>query len=111
MKTYHLQSVPPSVNGMYRGGRRYLTRQGKEIKQSIAWELTAQRDGALQSGDVAMNVIFYFPDKRKRDIDNCLKALLDCCTGVLYHDDSQIIELHVYKCIDAKNPRTVVQVL
>lgn len=110
MQTYLLQTVPPSVNSMYRGGRRYLTRTGKDTKEAIAWELAAQQPDVIE-GDVALNVLFYFPDRKKRDIDNCLKALLDCCTGVLYRDDSQIIELHVYKHIDARNPRTVVQVL
>jgi crossover junction endodeoxyribonuclease RusA len=96
---------------MYRGGRRFLTSKGREIKDEIGTELLVQRNSGPLAGPVALNVLFYFPNKRRRDIDNCLKALLDCMTGILYLDDSQIDELHVYKQIDTKNPRTVVQVL
>lgn len=111
MKTFEIKTTPPSINGMYRGGRRFLTKKGKATKDGISMEILSQRNFEPMKGDIAMNVLFYFPDKRKRDIDNCLKALLDCCTGLLYLDDSQIVELHVYKQIDSKNPRTVIQIL
>jgi Holliday junction resolvase RusA-like endonuclease len=96
---------------MYRGGRRFLTKDGKYAKQAIGAEITvAKRQIKRIRGAVALNVLFYFPDKRKRDIDNCLKALLDCCTGILYDDDSQITTLHVYKFIDRINPRTIIKI-
>jgi len=38
-------------------------------------------------------VTAYPPDKRKRDLDNILKALLDAMQGSLYEDDSQIDQL------------------
>ena len=62
-------------------------------------------------GDVAVNVIFYFPNKIKRDIDSHLKALLDSMSGIVYKDDSQITELHVYKYIDKDNPRTEISIV
>jgi len=62
-------------------------------------------------GDVCMNVIFYFPDNRKRDMDTHLKALQDSMTGIVYEDDSQINEMHVFKCIDKENPRVEVSIL
>lgn len=110
METYIISTVPPSVNSMYRGGRRYLTQRGRDLKNEIEWEIASQRKNGPMSGPVKKIVHFHFPDKRKRDIDNCAKAVLDCCTGVLYHDDSQVSELHLYKSVDAANPRTVVQV-
>eukprot|EP01038_Epipyxis_sp_PR26KG_P017938 gene17938-25100_t len=39
----------------------------------------------------------YQNDKRKRDIDNVLKILLDAMHGIIYIDDSQIIELNIKK--------------
>lgn len=113
LTTYTITTPVISVNQMYRcvSSRNIISKKGRETKEAIQWELQAQRKGAPRSSKVEMNVLFYFGDKRKRDIDNCLKALLDCCTGILYEDDSQIEALHVYKQIDKKNPRTILQIL
>lgn len=73
--------------------------------------LTQASNIGLIEEDVALNVMFYFKDERKRDIDSHLKCLLDSMTGIIYRDDSQITELHVFKEVDKKNPRTVVQIL
>jgi Holliday junction resolvase RusA-like endonuclease len=46
----------------------------------------------------------YFPDERRRDLDNSAKCL-DGANGIVWHDDSQIREWHVYRGIDRHNPR------
>lgn len=109
MKTIHIETEPISVNRMYRG-RRFLTKDGKAVKDAIAWEVSSQWRIAPIKGVVALNIMFYFKNKRM-DIDNALKGLLDCMTGLVYEDDSQIEELHVFKMVDKENPRTEIQVL
>jgi len=34
----------------------------------------------------------------KPDIENLAKTVLDACTGVIYDDDSQIVDLSLKKC-------------
>jgi crossover junction endodeoxyribonuclease RusA len=94
---------------MYRG-RRFLSKDGKAVKTAIAWEITSQWRIAPIKGPVALNIMFYFSNKRM-DIDNALKGLLDCMTGLVYEDDSQIEELHVFKMVDKKRPRVEIQVV
>ena len=53
----------------------------------------------------------FFPSKAKSDLDNVCKATLDSLTGVLWKDDKQITELHVYKEEDKTNPRIELQLL
>ena len=48
-------------------------------------------------GRIRLEVKFMFKDKRKRDIDNYLKVLIDSIKGVLFEDDDQIYELMVTK--------------
>lgn len=55
--------------------------------------------------------MFYYGDNRKRDIDAYLKILLDAMSEIVYEDDSQITEMHLFKEVDIANPRTVIQVL
>lgn len=33
----------------------------------------------------------------KPDLDNVFKAVTDACTGILWHDDNQIVEAHIGK--------------
>lgn len=110
MKNILLSTEPISLNLMYRG-RRFLTKRGKETKQAMEWEVKTQYTGELLQGDVCLNVIFYFKDNRKRDMDSHLKALQDSMSGIVYEDDSQINELHVYKYVDKDNPRVEVSIV
>lgn len=95
---------------MYRG-RRFWTKRGKDTKLGMQSEIAVQSKNEPITGDVVLNVLFYFKDNRKRDIDSHLKCLLDAMTGIVYEDDSQITELHIFKEIDRKNPRVEIQVL
>jgi crossover junction endodeoxyribonuclease RusA len=49
--------------------------------------------------DVIVTIALYFGDKRRRDIDNWHKILLDSLTGIVWKDDSQIQEMRVTKNI------------
>ena len=61
---------------------------------------------------LALTARFYLPKSkgRKSDLSNYLKALEDAGNGVLWKDDSQIIEEHLYLIRDAMNPRTELEV-
>lgn len=96
-----------SLNHMYgqtRAGRRYLSDEGKELKKSWGWDAKSQ-GGVLLSSTVAVTVRLYFPDYRRRDSQNFLKLVYDAFTGVLWEDDSLIVEEHIYKSVDKTNPR------
>lgn len=81
---------------MYRG-RRFLTQAGKNMK--LYYALQAKKQGAKPlRGELEVEITFYLKNKRG-DIDNCLKGTLDSLSGVLWKDDSQIMELLVHKVI------------
>jgi Holliday junction resolvase RusA-like endonuclease len=96
-----------------RGGNVYTP------KESRAYERRA-RVLALQAGKlsrewpfatelpVALTLDIYFPNERRHDIDNVAKSVADAGNRVLWRDDSQIHELHVYRRIDAERPRVEV---
>ena len=45
-----------------------------------------------------MDVVLYPPDKKRRDLDNHMKALLDAITHAgLWEDDEQIDQLQIYR--------------
>lgn len=89
---------PVSVNDLYTG-KRFLTKDGKTMKTAMSWEVRNQWKRAMISRDVIVHIDLYYSDKRKRDIDNPAKALLDSLTGVVFDDDSQVVDLHITKNI------------
>jgi crossover junction endodeoxyribonuclease RusA len=102
-------TMPISTNALYKG-RKFLTKKGKENKEGMVSEIDyhwANREPF--TGSIRLDVRLYWPDKRRHDLDN-IKSLLDSCTGILYEDDSQINELHLYKGYDKKNPRVEIDI-
>ena len=64
---------------------------------AVAEECAAQNVHALE-GRLAVHIALFPPDRRKRDVDNILKALLDACEHAgCYESDSQIDELHIVR--------------
>lgn len=53
---------------------------------------------------------FFFPDARRRDIDNYKKALYDALSGIIWQDDSQIWDETTRKVISRHNPRIEIEV-
>lgn len=90
---------PPSVNhywGQF-GKQRFIGKKGKEFRLRV---LQACQEAGIEplEGRLAMHVSLFPPDRRKRDIDNVLKSLLDACEHAgCYASDSQIDELHIVR--------------
>lgn len=112
-KNILLKTKPIPLNALYRSinGRSIISKLGRETKTALEWEIRSQVKFSPLEGSVAVNLMLYFGDRRKRDIDSYLKVLLDSMNGLVYIDDSQIIELHVFKEIDIENPRVEIQIL
>ena len=86
---------PPSVNTYWRRGPNvtYLTKRAREFRQEVAAMIFPLPP---LSGRLAVFVELTLPDKRKRDIDNHIKAVLDALEHAgAFLNDEQIDELRV----------------
>ena len=85
---------PPSINTYwgFHGHRRFLTKKANVFKELAASAVKQHPSFGGQLLSISLD--FYPPDRRKRDIDNPVKPLLDAlvCAG-LFDDDSQIKEM------------------
>ena len=113
METIVLKTKPIPINQKYFvvNGRNILSTKYRDAKVSIALETRTQWKNEPLSEDVTLNIMQYFGDNRKRDIDAYLKILLDSMEGVVFENDCQVTEMHVYKQVDKDNPRVVIQIL
>lgn len=92
---------PPTVNSYYkvtRHGQRYLDKKVRQFRAMVAESVHEQLPGVTLYDNLYMEVYLYPPDKRKRDLDNYMKGLLDALTSCgLWEDDSLIDQLHIYR--------------
>ncbi len=83
---------PISVNGYYLKGK-ILTRRGRLFKEKV--EAAIFEQGALNlriSIRLAFSMILYPPDRRVRDLDNCVKSLQDALTRAGVWEDDRLID-------------------
>lgn len=100
-------SWPPSVNTYWRtphkgplAGRTMISEKGRAYREAVIKECAA--NGATNAdieGRLSVTLLVFPPDRRRRDIDNIPKAVLDALAHAgVYRDDSQIDELVIRRC-------------
>jgi len=87
-----------------------MSKQGKYLKESYQWQAKSQWHAKPLTRGLKLTLRAYFGTKRTQDIDNFNKLVLDALTGIVWEDDSQILELHIYKDYDKQNPRIELEV-
>jgi crossover junction endodeoxyribonuclease RusA len=97
MAIYLELPYPPSVNHYWgqSGNRRFIGKKGVAFRAAVLNAAIEAGTSPLE-GRLAVHIDLYPPDRRKRDLDNVLKSLLDACEHAgCYINDSQIDEIHI----------------
>ena len=90
---------PPSINTYWRTfqGRMIISAKGRDYRKAVFEQVTLQAGALNYQGKLRVEIEAYRPDKRRRDLDNLLKAVLDGCTHAdVWEDDSNIVDLRIY---------------
>lgn len=118
---------PPSVNSYKNIGRLTKTKNGKLLQMRVNSPQTKQfywnvwvkihalmaSQGVKAFGEsmIYVEIDVYPPDKRKRDIDNVVKPILDSMQHAgLYDDDYQIARLLITKCSIIEQGQVIVRI-
>lgn len=92
---------PPTVNSYYSAGHgkvRYVSKAGHLFREKVLIDINEQAAGIQLDGRLNVEVILYPPDRRTRDLDNYMKALLDAITHAgFWVDDEQIDQLSIMR--------------
>lgn len=89
---------PPSANSYWRHpnkganrGRSLISEKGRAYRKTVAWEVVRQKARCRLLGRIGLQITAHVPDRRRRDLDNLLKATQDALAHAgVYADDSQI---------------------
>ena len=100
-----------------RGGRHRVitptrTRQYERAVSDFARVQAAIQEWRLTDEPVTVEVHAFFADRRRRDIDNLAKGVLDGLTKskAIWADDCQVCDLRIVRGYDKERPRTEVVV-
>jgi crossover junction endodeoxyribonuclease RusA len=87
---------PPSLNTYYRrnGGRYFISLKGMDYRAHVG-SVCKMYSGLFPINKrLRLHIEAFPPDKRRRDLDNTLKAICDSLQHAnVFEDDSQIDEL------------------
>ncbi len=108
-------AYPPSVNNYYVKTKRgvFISAKGRKYRADVIADIAEQIPALRMDEDhrILMEVVLFPPDKRKRDLDNTGKSLLDALVNAkLLIDDSQIDQLHFYRGAPVPNGRVFIRI-
>jgi len=101
----------PSANTYYRmwRNRMVISQEGRQFKTAVHQQCAAQSVPQIR-GNVRLTISLMFHDRRRRDIDNSLKPLLDALKHLMFEDDDHVMEMYVTKMIGQPADRVDVTV-
>ena len=111
MISVEIPMTPPSINHYYIhvGKRKVIGEKGLEFRALVAY--LVPRDKVIYPGErLVFTARIHWADRRKRDLDNAMKCLIDAFAIAVGFDDCQIDELHVYRVPFVKGQRAFVNV-
>lgn len=103
---------PPTANTYWRmwQGRMLLSERGRRYKTTVCGLVLASRCQRME-GRLSVSLMLYPPDRRDRDIDNCVKPVFDALQEAgAFVNDSQIDKLTVTRLQVRRGGRAIVRI-
>lgn len=91
---------PPSMNTYWRNfrGRTVISKAGRAFKAAVADYVVEYRVPKLGESKLRISMVLFPRDKRKIDIDNRIKSVLDALQDAgVFDDDFQVDELSIVR--------------
>jgi crossover junction endodeoxyribonuclease RusA len=102
---------PPSVNSYWRanGHRRFISKEGVAFTREVDLIIKMSKVKSFEGKRLAISVVIHPRSKRKFDLDNTLKAILDALMKAgMYNDDSQIDYIEIARGEAVKKGKAVI---
>ena len=105
-----------SGNPVAKQSFRYSSGHGYTDPRITAWQAVVgyrAREVFTEpiQGAVIVKMFFYMRDKRRVDLDNLSKAVLDACKNIAFGDDCNVTTLVLTKSVRKDNPGVLIVVI
>ncbi|WNI20322.1 RusA family crossover junction endodeoxyribonuclease [Actinacidiphila sp. ITFR-21] len=101
---------PPSkTRPRFADGRTYKDPADEAAEAKTGWNLR-RLFRQPWTGNLAVGLVFFRSDRRRIDVDNMIKHVLDAGNGIGWVDDHQVTALYGVAELDAQFPRTLLVV-
>ena len=78
--------------------RKYISKSGRKYKEELQKAFKESMvDNEIIDKPCKLDIVFYFDNKRKNDLDNFAKPIMDAMSEIVYTDDSLVVDLRVRK--------------
>ncbi len=117
-REFRIEPVAKGRPRFTRSGRTYTPEKTKTFETQIKWEMSVSKAPLITNRALKAKIEFHFtrPKSQKSlhhtvrpDLDNVCKALLDAGNGILWHDDSQFVEIRMSKHYALTDPKIVLE--
>ena len=101
----------PKQSFRYSKKGSYQPKRVTEWQELVAWHAKAAMVGkGYLEVRLKVELNFKRKNKRKVDLDNLSKAVLDACNKIVWEDDVQIVDLRITKRVDKEEPGVMITV-
>lgn len=100
---------PTKTRPRFADGRTYKDSRDEAAEARTGWNLRRLFPQPW-TGNLAVGLVFFRSDRRRIDVDNMVKHVLDAGNGIGWGDDHQITALYGVAELDAVFPRTLLVV-
>jgi crossover junction endodeoxyribonuclease RusA len=93
---------------------KFISKQAQRYlayKDQIGWEAKAAGIRPTHSPYEVKANVYMDCTKRDMDVDNLAKAYLDGLNGIAWHDDRQVILLHIKKIYVTEDERAEIEII
>lgn len=92
-------------------GRTYTPERSRKYEQNVATVAAFRRPAGWPfDARYRVKLTAWCPTKRRVDVDNVAKSVLDALNGIAFDDDSRVVDLHVTRELDRERPRVRVEI-
>ncbi len=101
---------PVSAQVILSGARVYRKEAYTAYRDALGWLIKEQLGGEWDTHRYSFGTRarFFLSNRRKVDLDNLLKPIMDAGTRVVWADDSQVVEVYAVVLRDDPDPRVEV---
>lgn len=104
------EPVPKQSTRFDGKGRAHTDPRVKAWQDTVSLRaIEAMRGRPPIIGPVSVRIVFVLGNRRRVDVDNLNKAVLDSMNGIVFKDDTQVVNAHLVKKV-MKNPGALILV-